>query len=174
MSRSSQRAASAILGTELSWARVLRTDKLTWLSRALSLTGFVIAAYLTTVYMQDVPPVCIGSGGCVTVQHSQYANLGGMPLPVIGLLGYALLFITACVPGQRARAAGMVFTVIAISASLVLTYLELYVIHAVCIWCIASALCAFFHVIVNSARYLRGDPVVGCRLDRTDPVDAAA
>ncbi len=158
MSRSAQDAISSLLGTELSWARVVRTDKLTWLSRALSLTGFAIAAYLTTVYMQDVPPICVGSGGCVTVQHSQYANLAGIPLPVLGLIGYALLFVTACLPGQRARAAGMVFTVVAITASVVLTYLELYVIHAVCIWCVASATCAFFHVIVNSARYVRGEP----------------
>lgn len=178
MSGTSRHAASALLGTELSWARVLRTDKLTWLSRALSLTGFGLAAYLTTVYMQDVAPVCAGSGGCVTVQHSQYANLAGVPLPVLGLMGYALLFITACLPGQRARAAGMVFTVIAISASLVLTYLELYVIHAICIWCVASATCAFFHVIVNSARYLRGEPDLAYggagRGPARSPADAAA
>jgi uncharacterized membrane protein len=149
-----------LLGTELTWTRIIRTDKLTWLSRALSLTGFVIAAYLTTVYLRDVPPLCGGSGGCVTVQHSQYANIGGVPLPVIGLIGYASLFVSACLPGQRARTAGMLFTMLAIAASVVLTYIELNVIHAVCIWCVASATCAFFHVIVNSARFVRGDPVL--------------
>ena len=149
---------TGLLGTELSWRRMLRTDKLTWLSRALSLTGLAIAAYLTTVYLQDVPPVCASSGGCVTVQHSQYANLAGIPLPVFGLIGYALLFVTACLPGQRARTAGMVFTVLAIAASVVLTYIELNVIHAVCIWCVASATCALLHVFVNSARYVRGEP----------------
>ncbi len=149
---------TGLLGAELSWRRMLRTDKLTWLSRALSLTGLAIAAYLTTVYLQDVPPVCANSGGCVTVQHSQYANLAGIPLPVFGLIGYALLFVTACLPGQRARTAGMVFTVLAIAASVVLTYIELNVIHAVCIWCVASATCALLHVFVNSARYVRGEP----------------
>jgi uncharacterized membrane protein len=174
MSRSIQNAASSVLGTELTWKRVMRTDKLTWLSRGLSLTGFGIAVYLTTVYMQDVPPVCVGSGGCVAVQHSQYANLAGFPIPVFGLIGYALLFISACLPGQRARAAGMVFTVIAISASMVLTYLELYVIHAVCIWCVASATCALLHVIVNSARFVRGEPNVARAPDRPSPMNAAA
>ncbi len=152
--------ASRALGTELTWARIVRTDKLTWLSRALSLTGFVIAAYLTTVYLKHIPPYCATSGGCVTVQHSQYAHLGPIPLPVFGLVGYMLLFVSACLPGQRARAAGMVFTVVAIAASIVLTYIELQVIHAVCIWCVASAICAFFHVIVNSTRYVRGEPAV--------------
>jgi uncharacterized membrane protein len=156
-------AASRLLGTELSWERVVRTDRLTWLSRGLSLTGFAIATYLTTVYLQDIPPLCGTSGDCVTVQHSAYANIAGVPLPVFGLLGYLLLFVTACLPGQRARAAGMVFTVMAIAASLVLTYIELSVIHAVCIWCVASATCALFHVIVNSARYVRGEPLVAAR-----------
>ena len=150
---------SGLLGTGFSWRGVARTDKLTWVSRGLSLTGFAIAAYLTTVYLQNIPPVCIGgSGGCATVQHSSYAHLAGIPLPLFGLVGYALLFISACLPGQRARTAGMVFTVFAIAASAVLTYLELNVIHAICYWCVASAVCASFHVIVNSIRYVRGEP----------------
>ncbi len=148
------------LGTELTWSRVVRTDRLTWLSRALSLTGLAIAVYLTTVYLKHVPPLCGSSGGCVTVQHSRYAHVAGVPLPVFGLIGYALLFVTACMPGQRARTAGMVFTVMAISASLVLTYIELNVIHAICYWCVASAACAFLHVVVNSTRFVRGEPVL--------------
>ena len=151
---------SRLLDADVSWVRVVHTDRLTWLSRALSLTGLGIAAYLTTVYLQHVPPLCGTSGGCVTVQHSRYAHLAGIPLPVVGLIGYTLLFVTASLPGQRARAAGMVFTVMAITASLGLTYLELYVIHAICLWCVASAICAFLHVIVNSTRYVRGEPAV--------------
>ena len=61
----------------------MRTDKLTRVSRALSLVGFAIASYLTTVYLEDVPPACFGgSSGCVTVQHSSYAHLAGIPLPL--------------------------------------------------------------------------------------------
>jgi uncharacterized membrane protein len=159
MTAASPTLVSGLLGADFSWSGVMRTDKLTWLSRGLSLTGFAIAAYLTTVYVQNIAPVCIGgSTGCATVQHSSYAHLAGIPLPVLGLLGYTLLFISACLPGQRARTAGMLFTVLAIAASAVLTYLELNVIHAICYWCVASAVCASFHVIVNSIRYVRGEP----------------
>ncbi len=161
---------SRLLGTELSWSRVLRTDKLTWLSRALSLTGLAIAIYLTTVYLRHTPPFCLASGGCVTVQHSRYAHVAGIPLPVFGLIGYTLLFITACLPGQRARTAGMVFTVVAIAASAGLTYIELSVIHAVCIWCVASATCALLHVLVNSTRFVRGEPAIA----GASPPDAPA
>ena len=146
------------LGTPFSWRRMIRTDRLTWLSRVLSLTGLAIAAYLTTVYIKHIPPYCISYGGCVTVQHSRFAHVGGIPLPVFGLVGYLLLFITASLPGQRARTAGMVFTALAITVSLTLTYVELTVIHAVCIWCVGSATCALLHVIVNSTRYVRGEP----------------
>jgi uncharacterized membrane protein len=156
---------SRLLDTEFSWARILHADRLTWISRALSLTGFAIAAYLTTVYLAKLPPACVPGGGCVTVQHSSYAHILGIPLPAIGLVGYTMLFVTACLPGQRARTAGMVFTVFAIGASISLTYIELNVIHAVCIWCVASATCAMLHVLVNSTRYVRGEPPPRAQLD---------
>jgi hypothetical protein len=110
------------LGTEFSWSGVARTDKLTWLSRALRLTGFAIAAYLTTVYLQDIPPACFGgSTGCVTAQRSSYAHVAGIPLPLFG----------TCRLRAVVRTAGMVFTVVAVGASALLTYVELNVIHAI-------------------------------------------
>jgi len=136
----------------------LETDRLTWGSRALSLTGLCIAGYLAYSYVRGQAPVCEITSGCETVANSDYARPWGIPLPLFGVVGYLLLFVTACARGQRARTAGMVLTVIAIGASAVLTYLELEVIHAVCIWCVASATCASLHVIVNSARYVRGEP----------------
>lgn len=138
----------------------LRTDKLTWLSRALSLVGLGISVYLAYTYLRHQIPVCDGSNGCGKVAQSDYARPGGIPMPLFGVAGYLLLFVTACMRGDRAREAGMVLTVIAIAASGVLTYLELQVIHAVCYWCVASAICASCHVVVNSARYVRGEPKV--------------
>lgn len=136
----------------------MRTDTLTWVSRALSLTGLFIAAYLAYTYLRGMAPVCEITSGCETVANSDYARPWGIPMPLFGVAGYLLLFVTACMRGQRARTAGMVLTVIAIGASAILTYLELEVIDAVCIWCVASATCASFHVVVNSARYVRGEP----------------
>jgi uncharacterized membrane protein len=143
--------------------RVRHTDKLTWLSRALSLTGLAISAYLAYTYLRDQGPVCLGGshGGCLQVEQSRYARPGGIPMPLFGGAGYLMLFITACMRGQRARTAGMVLTVVAIVTSLILTYLEVAVIHAICYWCVGSATCAALHVIVNSARYVRGEPSVG-------------
>lgn len=139
----------------------LRTDRLTWLSRALSLTGLLIASYLAYTYLRHQVPLCSSSNGCEKVANSDYARPGGVPMPLFGVAGYLLLFVTACIRGERARAAGMVLTVFAIAASATLTYLELNVIHAVCYWCVASATCAALHVVVNSARFVRGEPDLG-------------
>jgi uncharacterized membrane protein len=139
------------------WA-YLRTDKLTWLSRLLSLIGLTISGYLAYTYLRNQVPVCSTGSGCKIVAMSDYARPGGIPLPLAGVAGYSALFVTACLRGERARMLGMVFTVMAIGASILLTYLELNVIHAVCSWCVASAICAALHVVVNSARYVRGEP----------------
>jgi len=138
---------------------ILATDKLTWLSRLLSLTGLGISCYLAYTYLHHEAPVCLaGLRGCEKVEQSSYARPGGIPMPLFGVLGYLALFATACMRGQRARAAGMVLTVCAIATSLCLTYLEVEVIHALCYWCLSSATCAALHVVVNSTRFLRGEP----------------
>jgi uncharacterized membrane protein len=137
----------------------LRADKLTWLSRLLSLTGLAIASYLLYTYLRHEAPVCLASShGCLLVEQSRYARPGGIPMPLFGVLGYLALFATAWLKGERARTAGMVLAVIAIAASICLTYLEVEVIHAICYWCVSSAICASLHVVVNSTRFVRGEP----------------
>ena len=51
-------------------------------------------------------------------------------------------------------------TVLAITASIGLTYLDVYVIHAICRWCVGSATCALLHGFVNSTRFVRGEPAL--------------
>jgi len=138
---------------------IAATDWLTWLSRGLSLTGLAISSYLAYTYLSHHAPVCLaGSGGCVKVEHSRYAWPAGIPMPLLGVLGYLALFTSACLRGQRARTAGMLLAVFAIAVSLGLTYLEVGVIHAICYWCVSSAICAALHVAVNSTRFVRGEP----------------
>ncbi len=146
----------------MSMPRIRKTDKLTWVSRALSLTGLAISTYLAYTYLRHQGPACLaGSHGCLKVEQSRYARPAGIPMPLFGVAGYLMLFVTACMRGQRARTVGMVLTVFAIAMSTCLTYLEVEVIHAVCYWCVSSATCAALHVIVNSARYVRGEPNFG-------------
>ena len=76
-----------------------RGDKLTWLSRLLSLTGLVISVVSRLLVPAPRPY--------------------GIPLPLFGVAGYLALLVTACMRGPRARTLGMLFTVIAVSASAV-------------------------------------------------------
>lgn len=117
-----------------------------WLIPALIGIGIGVAAYLSYVETQSVEAVCGPIGDCNTVQQSRYAKLFGvLPIGVFGLLGYFSLLtawlVRRYVPRFDKAAAvsfwGMAF--FGTLFSLYLTYLEPFVIKAVCLWCLSSA-----------------------------------
>jgi len=117
-----------------------------WLIPALIIIGIGVAGYLAYVETQSVEAVCGPVGDCNTVQQSRYAKLFDiLPVGVLGLLGYlglsAAWLARRFLPKLEKPAAisfwGMAF--FAVIFSLYLTYLEPFVIKAVCIWCLASA-----------------------------------
>jgi uncharacterized membrane protein len=57
----------------------------------LALLGLAISAYLTWVHYADIEPICTGISDCERVQTSDYAELAGIPVAVIGLVGYAAI-----------------------------------------------------------------------------------
>jgi uncharacterized membrane protein len=106
----------------------------------LAAVGFLISAYLTWVHFAGVAPVCVGgSGGCETVQSSRYAEILGVPVSVLGLVGYAGLLFSAVVRGGVGIYLGFLIALAGTLFSAYLTYLEVFVIHALCHWCLASA-----------------------------------
>ena len=124
--------------------------KLSWRDIAtpvLALVGLVVAAYLAYVETQAVEAVCGPVGDCNAVQTSPYAYLFGvLPIGVLGVIGYlAILAVWLYARLRSDRFArrtpilifGMAF--FGVLFSLYLTYLEPFVIHAVCIWCLTSA-----------------------------------
>jgi uncharacterized membrane protein len=106
----------------------------------LAAAGLLISAYLTWVHFARVAPVCVGgSGACETVQSSRYAEVLGVPVSVLGLVGYASLLFSATLKGEVGVYLGFLTALIGALFSAYLTYLEVFVIHAVCQWCVASA-----------------------------------
>jgi uncharacterized membrane protein len=102
--------------------------------------GVGVAGYLTYVHYAGLQPFCAGgSHGCERVQSSSYASLAGIPVAVFGLAGYAAIAIALIAPGERARLAAAALAVSGFGFSAYLTYLELFVIDAICQWCVASA-----------------------------------
>ena len=121
-----------------------------WLDRLmliLIVAGIVIASYLTYVKLFGIKPYCAGVGNCEAVQTSPYAELLGVPVAIWGLLGYLVLLALYLVKRNNwanlawvARQLFFLTTLVGVLYSAYLTYLELFVIHAICPWCVASAI----------------------------------
>jgi uncharacterized membrane protein len=111
------------------------------LSVAAALVGLAIASYLTVAHYAGADPVCAVAHGCATVQKSAYSELAGVPVALLGLLGYVAILASLAGDGERARTAtaGLAFAGFGFSAWL--TYVEVAELHAICIWCVGSALC---------------------------------
>ena len=114
----------------------------------LALIGLFVAAYLTYVETQSVQAFCGPVGDCNAVQSSSYARMWGiLPVGVLGVLGY-IGILAAWWSGRQNWGWVSAYAPIALFGmalfgtiySIYLTYLEIFVIKAVCIWCISSAI----------------------------------
>ena len=115
-------------------------------SLLLATAGIAIAGYLTLVHYRDSLLVCSGISDCETVQNSSYSEVAGIPIALMGLLLFVVLFGLMLFRLLRPENADSLTTIIfvlvigAIAFYIYLTYLELFVIHAICQWCVASSL----------------------------------
>jgi uncharacterized membrane protein len=125
----------------------------------LSLAGLGVAGYLTWVHYADLEPICAGgSGGCEKVQSSDYAELAGVPVALLGLIGYAAILGSLAVPGDPGRFAGAVLALAGFGFSAWLTYVELFEIDAICQWCVASAVIMTALAVLTSLRFAAPRP----------------
>ncbi len=113
----------------------------------LALVGLFVALYLWLHALGFGGAIkCGASGGCETVQTSQWAVFLGFPVAFYGVVGYLAVLIVALVslkPAALIERKWNVMLVVLATAGVVftgyLTYLELFVIHAICRWCVGSA-----------------------------------
>ena len=106
-----------------------------------ALAGLGIAGYLTAVHYAGGTPVCAVAHGCATVQQSRYAALGGVPVALLGLAGYVAILGALARDDEWSRTAAAFLSLAGLGFSAWLTYVELGVLQAVCIWCVGSAVC---------------------------------
>jgi uncharacterized membrane protein len=115
--------------------------------------GIAVAAYIAIAEADGGAPACFaGGGGCERVAASSHSELLGVSVAVIGILGYALLLGAALLRGDGARMGGFLLALVGFGYSVYLTYLELFVIDAVCQWCVVSALLMTALFAVNAVR----------------------
>ena len=117
-------------------------------SAAVGLVGLGIAGYLTVVHYTGAAPVCALSHGCETVQKSRYS----------GLLGYLAILAALARDGERERTLAAFLSLGGFGFSAWLTYTELAKLHAICPWCVASAVCMTLLAGFSAARLMAAPP----------------
>jgi uncharacterized membrane protein len=147
-------AGGASSATETDRGRRLRIAIL-----VLSLIGIGIAGYLTYVHYEGLKVLCLSSGGCETVQSSRYAKLDGVPVAVLGLLGYIGILGSLAIRGEAGRIAGFAIALTGFGFSMYLTYRELFTIKAICQWCVSSAILMTALAMLTAVRVLREPPI---------------
>ena len=130
---------------------------------ALALIGVFVALYLTMYKLGAIGHLACGMGGCERVNTSKWSTFFGAPVAAWGLAFYIATLIVAVVgtaPGMMHRRevsyllAAM--SLIGVAFSAWLTYLELYVIDAVCRYCVTSAIIVTAIFLVSIADVVMG------------------
>lgn len=138
---------------------------------AVAVAGLAVSGYLTAVRAAGEDAACVVGGGCQTVQESEYSELAGIPVAVLGLLAYGALLVAALLPGPLGRALGLFTALVGVGFSAWLTYAELVLIEAVCAWCVTSAVLITLALILTAIRATRaaGGPEGSARRSAPGP-----
>ena len=133
-------------------------------SIAFAVIGLLVSIYMTIYKLTANDAMCLGNGDCSTVNASRYSEIYGIPLALLGVAGFlAILFVHFMENRSRffeEQGTLMVFGMglFGFVFSLYLTYLELYVIHAICPFCVASAVAMTIVFIVGIIRLAKTQP----------------
>ncbi|HEY6759702.1 MAG TPA: vitamin K epoxide reductase family protein [Baekduia sp.] len=106
----------------------------------LAVLGVGVAGYLVYVHYANIDPVCNIAHGCHKVQTSSYSKLAGIPVALLGLIGYVVILGALLVRGETARMVAALTALVGFGFSMYLTYRELFTIDAICQWCVLSAI----------------------------------
>jgi uncharacterized membrane protein len=155
------RRSLVVAAPSITWRGAVKL--LLFAAAALSLAGLGIATYLTVVHFADQPIVCSSIGDCELVNSSAYAKVAGVPVAMLGAGAYASLAALIAIALVR-RSSIAVLTAWGIALAGVgfsgyLTYIELFLLDAICVYCIASAcvMAALFASLSGLVWLLRGE-----------------
>ena len=130
-----------------------------WILVVLDVIGLAIAGYLSVVELGGGVPYCGPLHGCETVAQSEYARIGGIPVAVYGVILSTVLLVLALAWVKTDKPAlldvhyglsliGVIFEIYFIA-------LQIFVIHAVCIWCTLYGLSLILRFLVAMTIWLR-------------------
>lgn len=115
------------------------------LTAILSVAGIAVSMYLLTVHWGWWSAVCLGVGDCELVNTSRYSEFLGLPVALWGIGAYAaLLALSLAVLWKKfspwAQRGLFIVSAIGVAFSLYLTYVEVFILHEICPWCVLSAI----------------------------------
>jgi len=129
--------------------------------RVLAFIGLGIATYLTVVHYGGFTVLCTSkNNACAQVQASIYSHIAGVPVALLGLIGYLGIVFTLFIPeSEAARLGTLAIALFGFGFSLYLTYREVFTLQEICEWCVTSAglMTALFGL--SAYRYLRSSPL---------------
>ncbi len=125
---------------------------------ALSIVGLLDSLYLTWIKFSDQEAICTGVGACDVVNTSEYSLLLGIPIALFGALAYLAIFVLLMLEKryewveENASLAIFGISLFGFLYSLYLTYIELFVIFAICPYCVISAIVITLILIISWLR----------------------
>lgn len=143
-------------------ARLSQMSRLRLLMIVLAVVGLGVATYLTVVHYVGFSLLACSGGGkssCATVQSSQWSELAGIPVALLGLIGYVFILGGLLAPDRyETRTAVLGITLIGFAFSGYLTWREGHSIHAWCEWCLSSAAIMTVLFGLSIARFFSAPP----------------
>lgn len=125
----------------------------------LSVVGLGLASYLTYIHYSGTQVLCT-SDACELVQTSVYSKLAGVPVALLGLIGYVGIFFSLILPErEQTRLATLGLTFVGFGFSAYLTGREVFSLHQICEWCVSSACIMTILMVLSIYRFLTGGSV---------------
>lgn len=132
-----------------------------WATFGLACLGALDATYLLVYKLTNINAMCLGNGGCHDVNFSPYAEVGGIPVSVFGMVAFlviaCILILESRFKNVKENGSLVIFgiSLAGVAFSAYLTWLEIYVIHAICPFCMASAVIVALIFILAIIRLIR-------------------
>jgi uncharacterized membrane protein len=128
----------------------------------IAVIGIGVTAYLTIAHYDRSAVLCASTSGansCEAVQTSVYSHILGIPVALIGLIGYVAIAAGLLAPDRDAiRLATLGMALFGVAFSGYLTYREAFTLHEYCEWCLSSAGLITILFVLSVIRYVRGAP----------------
>jgi len=121
---------------------LIKRDKLIFYSLIIAFLGFLDATYLTILHFRNIIPPCTITSGCEVVLTSKYSVIAGIPVSLLGSLFYlgVMVLCLMLITNYKKVFLNLFYlaAAVGIMVSLILIYIQGFLLHAFCQYCLLS------------------------------------